>query len=82
VERIHVRDSNTLLDDLEIDAPKVLSKVWKTTRRYLRERTQKFDIVEGVCAQGQFLESVDKQGNATFAPVPFKYGVPVGRKSK
>jgi hypothetical protein len=82
VERIHLRDADTLLDDLEIDAPKVLSKVWKTTRRYLRQRAQKFDIVEGVCAQGRFIDGIDKHGNATFAPVPFKYGVPVGPKSK
>jgi hypothetical protein len=82
VEHIHLRDADTLLDDLEIDAPKVLSQGWKTTRRYLRQRAQKFDIVEGVCAQGQFLDAVDKHGNATFAPVPFKYGVPVGPKTK
>jgi hypothetical protein len=82
VERIHLRDADTLLDDLEIDAPKVLTQVWKTTRRYMRQRAQKFDIVEGVCAQGQFIDAVDKHGNATFAPVPFKYGVPVGPKTK
>jgi hypothetical protein len=80
VEHIHLGGANLLLDDLQIDAPKVLSKPWSTTRRYKRERSVKFDIVEGVCAQGQFIDGVDKLGNATFTPVPFKYGVPVGHQ--
>ena len=51
-ERIHLQDPNTLLDDLEITAPKVLTRPWKTTRIFLRRRGRKFDIVEGVCLQG------------------------------
>ncbi len=43
---------------------------------------QKYDIVEGVCAQGSFTEAVDKHGNAIFAPVKFHNGVPVGSDSK
>ena len=82
VEHIHLGGPDQLLDELSIDAPKVLAKPWQTTRRYTREREQKYDIVEGVCTQGQFLDGVDKHGNATFTPVPFKNGVPVGPQSK
>jgi hypothetical protein len=82
VEHIHLKGQDVLLDDLEINAPKVLTKPWKSTRRYTRERDQKYDIVEGVCAQGQFLEGIDKAGNAIFDPVPFKHGVPAGSTSK
>jgi hypothetical protein len=82
VERLHLRGANTLLDDLEITAPKVLSKPWKTTRIYYRTREQKFEIVEGVCTQGYFTDAIDKNGNATFKPAQFRNGVPVGSQSK
>jgi hypothetical protein len=71
-----------LADDLEITADKILSKPWRTTRKYYRQRAQKYDIAEGVCAQGSFTEAVDKDGNAIFAPVKFHNGVPVGSESK
>ena len=71
-----------LLDDLEITANKVLSKPWRTTRKYYRQRAQKYDIAEGVCTQGSFTEAVDKNGNAIFAPIKFHNGVPVGSDSK
>jgi hypothetical protein len=84
VEHLHLdaNDKNTLLDDLEITAPKVLTKTWKTTRKYYRTRKQKFDIVEGVCPQGYFADAVDKNGNAIFKPVQFRNGVPVGPDTK
>jgi hypothetical protein len=82
VEHIHLKGADTLLDELSIEAPKVLTKVWTTTRKYGRERSQKFDIVEGVCMQGQFTDAVDKNGNAIFTPVPFQHGVPVGSEAK
>ena len=82
VERLHLQGPDTLLDDLEITANKVLSKPWRTTRKYYRQRAQKYDIVEGVCTQGSFTESVDKDGNAIFAPIKFHNGVPVGSDSK
>jgi hypothetical protein len=83
VEHLHLdgANSNTLLDDLEITAPKVLTKTWKTTRKYYRTRRQKFEIIEGVCTQGYFTDAVDKSGNAIFKPVPFRNGVPVGSGS-
>jgi len=83
VEHLHLDGANvnTLLDDLEITAPKVLTKTWKTTRRYYRTRQQKFGIVEGVCPQGYFSEAVDKNGDAIFKPVQFRNGIPVGPDS-
>lgn len=82
VERIHLSGAKLLLDDLTIEAPKVLIKPWQTTRRYTRQREQKYEIVEGVCTQGGFIDGRDKNGNAIFTPVPFKNGVPVGTQSK
>jgi len=73
VERIHLlsdKDKDILADDLEITAPHVLSKPWKTTRLYFRQRAQKYDIVEGVCLQGYFAERKDPSGNAIFVPIP------------
>jgi hypothetical protein len=82
VERFHLLDPVTLADDLEITANKLLSKPWKTTRKYVRQRSQKYDIVEGVCEQGSYNEAVDKDGNSVFAPIKFHNGVPVGSDSK
>jgi hypothetical protein len=78
VERLHLLDADTLADDLEITANKLLEKTWKTTRKYRRHREQKFDLVEGVCEQEGYRETVDKDGHAMFAPVKFHNGVPVG----
>ncbi len=82
VERFHLLDPVTLADDLEITANKLLAKPWKTTRKYVRQRSQKYDIVEGVCEQGSYTEAVDKDGNSVFAPIKFRNGVPVGSDSK
>jgi hypothetical protein len=82
VERLHLQGPDTLADDLEITANKLLSKPWLTTRKYYRQRVQKYEIVEGVCSQGSFTEAVDKDGNSIFAPVKFHNGVPVGSDSK
>ena len=82
VERLHLLGPDTLADDLEITANKVLTKPWLTTRKYYRQRARKFDIVEGVCEQGSFTDAVDKNGNSIFAPIKFHNGVPVGSDSK
>jgi hypothetical protein len=82
VERLHLIGADTLADDLTISADKLLSKPWRTTRKYYRQRAQKYDILEGVCAQGSFTEAVDKNGNSIFAPIKFHNGVPVGSDSK
>lgn len=82
VERLHLLNADTLADDLEITADKLLAKTWKTTRKYYRQRSQKYDIVEGVCEQGSYTEAVDTNGNSIFAPIKFHNGVPVGSDSK
>jgi hypothetical protein len=69
IEHIHLVGADILHDDLEITAPKILTAPWKTTRIYFRQRARKFDIVEGVCIQGNYAERTDKDGNAIFAPV-------------
>jgi len=70
VERIHLVSDDVLADDLEIVAPRVLTGPWKTTRKFQRRRGAQFDIVEGVCLQGSFAESVDEHGDSVFVPVP------------
>jgi hypothetical protein len=70
VERIHLSGPDILRDDLEITAPHVLTRTWKTSRFLFRQRARKYDIVEGVCLQGSFSEGVDAKGNAVFVPAP------------
>jgi hypothetical protein len=70
VERIHLSRPDVLQDDLEITAPHVLTRTWKTTRFMFRQRARKYDIVEGVCLQGNYSESTDAAGNSVFVPVP------------
>jgi hypothetical protein len=70
VERIHLTGPDTLRDDLEITAPHVLTRTWKTSRILYRQRAKKYDIVEGVCLQGNFSEGKDASGNAVFVPAP------------
>ena len=76
VERIHLDPKNrdVLLADLEITAPKVLTKPWKTTRIFFRQRARKFDIVEGVCLEGYFAPRLDERGNHVYVPIPHDVG--------
>jgi hypothetical protein len=76
VERIHLKDKdpNTLLDELTITAPHVLTKPWTTTRVFTRERRRAFDMVEGVCLEGLYKPDTDKDGNAIFTPQPYADG--------
>jgi hypothetical protein len=68
-ERMHLAGPDILVNDLEIYAPHVLTKPWKTTRTYFRQRARKFDIVEGVCLHGNYAERVDKDGNHVFVEI-------------
>jgi len=77
IERIHLAEPDVLHDDLEIIAPHVLTRPWKTTRIYFRQRARKYDIVEGVCLQGFYAERQDEHGNAIFVPIPHADGNPV-----
>src|SRR5712671_4850427 len=74
IERIHLADKDILHVDLEIIAPKVLTKPWRTTRIFFRQRARKFDIVEGVCLEGYHVERTDKDGNAVFVYTPHNVG--------
>jgi hypothetical protein len=69
IERIHLAEPNILHDDLEIIAPHVLTKPWKTTRIFFRQRARKYDIVEGVCLQGNYSERVDANGDNVFVEI-------------
>lgn len=66
VERIYLADSDTMHVDLTITAPQVLLEPWETRRIYERERG--FDIVEGVCLQGNSFNQADAEGNFIFLP--------------
>jgi len=77
VERLHLQGPDTLYDDLDITASKLLTQSWHTTRKYYRQRAQKYEIVEGECELGGFTDAKDSNGNDVFAPVPFHNNVPV-----
>lgn len=70
VERLRLVDPDTLHDEMEIIAPKVLTKPWKTTRIFHRTRSKLADIVEGQCVRGDYVEGVDADGDAVFIPRP------------
>jgi hypothetical protein len=74
IERIHLVGKDELHDDIEIIAPKVLTKPWKTTRIYFRQRARKFDIVEGACLEGSFSPAKDQRGNDIYVPVQYDVG--------
>jgi hypothetical protein len=82
VEHLHLQGADTLVDELEITAKKLLTGSYKTSRKYYRQRARKYDIVEGVCEQGGYTEAVDKNGNSIFQPIKYHNGVPVGSDSK
>jgi len=77
VERFHLAEKDVLHDELEITAPRILTRTWKTTRIWFRQRARKYDIVEGVCLQGFYAERKDARGNAVFVPIPHADGNPV-----
>jgi hypothetical protein len=68
--------------DLEVIAPRILTRPWKTTRFFYRQRARKYDIVEGVCIQGFYAERKDSQGNAVFVPIPHADGNPVAQPAR
>ena len=70
IERFHLGDKDVLHDDIEIIAPHVLTRPFKTTRKYFRQRARKYEIIEGVCLQGYFSSRRDAHGNAVFVPIP------------
>jgi len=69
IERMHLAGPDILHDEIEITAPNVLTKPWKTTRIWFRQRARKFDIVEGVCLEGNYSERVNAEGDSVFVEV-------------
>jgi hypothetical protein len=69
-ERITLTDPNTIKDEIEVTAPKVLTAPWKASRTFTRHRERKYDLVESSCRQGDFFEDTDSLGNAVFTPIP------------
>lgn len=65
-ERIHLIEPDTLADDLVIEAPHILTHPWETRRLFHRTRKRSFEIVEGVCRQGDFEPTTDTWGNPTY----------------
>ena len=70
IERIHLAGKDILHVELEIQAPKVLTAPWKTTRIWFRQRARKYDIAEGVCLQGYKRAALDSDGFPTFVAIP------------
>ncbi len=70
-----VRDcGHTLVDDMQIDAPKVLAKPWTYSRTFTRRRDRNFDVVEASCRQGDFTAETDANGFAVFRPLAREAG--------
>jgi hypothetical protein len=67
-ERIHLVAPDTLADDLVIEAPHILTRPWSTRRLFHRSRKQSYEIVEGVCRQGDFEPATDRWGNPVYVP--------------
>jgi hypothetical protein len=79
-ERIHLEGPDTLHDELTIVAPRILTKPWKTTRIFTRDRRRVSEIKEAICVQGSlFTEGVDKDGHASWVPAEYDLddGTPV-----
>jgi len=66
VERIYLAGPDTMYVDIGITAPHVLTEPWKTRRIY--ERVRGFDIIEGICLQGNSFNQLDEDGNFIFLP--------------
>ena len=67
VERISLVEPDTMHVEMEITAPQVFTAPWRTTRIYQRARG--FDIIEGVCLQGNAVDQLGEDGSAIFVPV-------------
>jgi len=74
VERIRLTGPDTLVDDMLITAPKVLTKPWAYSRTFTRRRDRGFDVVEASCRQGDFTAETDADGFAVFRPLAREQG--------
>jgi len=70
-ERIRLTGPHELSDEMEITAPNVLSQTYRTTRKFQRLGWgPTWDIVQGVCLEGNFVDQIDANGHAIFVPIP------------
>lgn len=69
VEHIRLTGPDALEDQVEIIAPKVLTKPWVYTRAFTRRRDRAADIEEASCRQGDFTAETDADGFAVFRPL-------------
>jgi hypothetical protein len=70
VERIHLKSPNVLADDLTIEAPKILTRPWRTTRLWTRLHGETNDIVEGACVEGMVRAAKDANGHDVYQAAP------------
>ncbi len=73
VERIRLISPNVIADEMEITAPHILTKPWKTTRKFFRQRGRSYDIIGGVCVEGNFAPTKDADGNDVFVPRKYSF---------
>jgi len=59
LERLYLASLMFLYDDLEITAPKVLDKTWKTTRIFRRYPERHYEITEGECVEEDLVPGKD-----------------------
>jgi hypothetical protein len=74
VEHIHLVGPDTLRDDMQVTAPKVLAAPWTYSRTFTRQRDRSFDVVEASCRQGDFTAETDADGFAVFRPLAREQG--------
>jgi hypothetical protein len=67
IEHIRLTGPDTLQDEVQIIAPKVLTKPWIYTRTFTRRRDS--EIEEASCRQGDFTAATDADGFAVFRPL-------------
>jgi hypothetical protein len=65
-ETIQLIGRDSMAVDMEVSAPAILTRPWTTRRLYTRNRERGYEIVEGVCRQGDFHEATDRWGNAVY----------------
>jgi hypothetical protein len=70
VERIRLKSPSVLADELTIEAPKILTGPWRTTRLWMRLHGESNDIVEGACVEGTVRAAKDANGHEIFEPAP------------
>ena len=74
IERIHLSDNGHPARRSRNHRAEDFNQPWKTTRIFFRQRARKFDIVEGVCVQGDLAEQVNAEGDHVSSPWRNRFG--------